>query len=87
MKNRSVPKLALLCTLAAFACTVPAHADDAVKKPKEPKITQKVLNKYDKNHNGKLDADEEAAWKADLAKARADREARKKADAPELASK
>ncbi len=84
MKYNPVSKLVLLLTLVGFALTVPAmRADDTEKKPKEPKITQKVLNKYDKNHDGKLDADEEATWKADLAKAKADRAAKKKMADPE----
>ena len=36
-----------------------------------------MLKKYDKNGNGKLDPDEEAARKADQEKARAEKKAKK----------
>jgi hypothetical protein len=59
---------------------MPDKAPKAEAKPhkaKEPKVTEEVLKKYDKNSNGKLDPDEEAAWKADLAKARAEKKKKK----------
>jgi hypothetical protein len=66
-----VSALALLATFSAPAL----RAEDAPKK-KEP--SKKVLEKYDVNHNGKLDPDEEAAWKADMAKKKAEKKEEKK---------
>ena len=73
-------KLALLAGTLAIACLAAAPAvraadkDDAAKKAKRH---ADLLKKYDKNGNGKLDPDEEAAMKADLAKAKAGREKKK----------
>jgi hypothetical protein len=82
--KKPASKLTLLATAFAVVSlfTVPAlrAADEKEakdKKDKEPKVTAKVLEKYDKNHNGKLDPDEEAAWKADLAKAKEKKEEKK----------
>jgi len=82
-------KLTLLASILAIAClfTAPvlrAQADDAAKTEKADKKADKkakheaeMLKKYDKNGNGKLDPDEEAAMKADMAKAKAEKEAKK----------
>jgi hypothetical protein len=63
-------KVVLIASLFAVACTVavPAMlaADDAAKK----KRADADLKKYDKNGNGKLDPDEEAARQADLKKSK-----------------
>jgi hypothetical protein len=65
-------KLTLIASALAMACllTVPvvnAASDDA-KAEKKQKKTEADLKKYDKNANGKLDPDEEAALKADTEK-------------------
>ena len=79
-------KIALVASLLAVSgmFTIPAYgADekpDAAKKAKEPVVTDAVLKKYDVNKNGKLDPDEEKAWKADLAKAKAEKKAEKKTE-------
>jgi capsule polysaccharide export protein KpsE/RkpR len=64
--------------MLAVACmlTVPAlHAadSDAEKAAKKAKKAAADLKKYDKNGNGKLDPDEEAAMKADQEKAKAEK--------------
>jgi len=66
-------KLTLLASVLAVACmfTVPAvQAADAEKKAKKEKAD---LKKYDKNGNGKLDDDEIATMKADMAKKKAEK--------------
>lgn len=79
-------KLTLVASMLAIACmlTVPAvrAADDkkddaAVKAEKKAKRDAEMLKKYDKNQNGKLDPDEEAAMKADMEKAKAERKKKK----------
>ena len=76
-----VSKIALIASALAIAClfTVPVVAADkedaAAKKAKKE---ADMLKKYDKNGNGKLDPDEEAAMKADQAKAKAAKEKKKK---------
>jgi hypothetical protein len=78
MKITSQTKLLLLAGVLAFTgalAVAPARADEPVKK--ERKISKKVLEKYDLNHNGVLDPEEEAAWKADREKARAERKKKK----------
>lgn len=71
------PRNILLITslMVAGMFTTPAlrAADD--KAEKKAKREAANLKKYDKNGNGKLDADEEAQMKADQAKAK---EAKKK---------
>ena len=82
MKKLST-KLTLLASAFAVACvfTVPAlrAADDAEKAAKKKAKQEADLKKYDVNKNGKLDPEEEAAMKADQAKAKAEKEAKKKA--------
>ena len=73
------PKFILITGMLALACmfTVPAlqAADD--KAEKKAKKAQADLKKYDKNANGKLDPDEEAALKADVEKQKADKKKKK----------
>ena len=70
-------KITLLASILAVAgmFTVPAvrAADDAEKAAKKAKRDADNLKKYDKNANGKLDADEEAKMKADMEKAKAEK--------------
>ncbi len=70
-------KITLLASVLAVAgmFTVPAvrAADDAEKAAKKAKRDAENLKKYDKNANGKLDADEEATMKADMEKAKAEK--------------
>ena len=79
----STSKLTLILSVVAVACafTVPAvqAADDVEKAAKKVRKAAADLKKYDKNANGKLDPDEEAALKADVDKAKAEK-AKKKAD-------
>lgn len=68
--------------MLAVACmlTVPALRaadDDATKAAKKAKKAEADLRKYDKNGNGKLDPDEEAALKADQEKAKNERKKKK----------
>lgn len=70
-------KITLIAGMLAVACmfTVPvvnAASDDA-KAEKKKKKAEGDLKKYDRNANGKLDPDEEAALKADLEKQKAER--------------
>ena len=79
-------KLTLLAGVLAVACmfTVPTvraadeKADAAAKAEMKAKRDAANLKKYDKNGNGKLDADEEAAMKADMEKMKAEK--KKKAE-------
>ena len=80
--KKPASKLTLVAGMLAIACslTVPAlHAanDDASKAAKKAKKAEADLRKYDKNGNGKLDPDEEAAMKADQEKAKAERKKKK----------
>lgn len=73
--KKSASKLTLIATMiaAAFVFAVPvarAADDDAAKAEKKKKKMEADLKKYDKNGNGKLDPDEEAARKADVEKAK-----------------
>ena len=74
-------KITLLASVLAVACmfTVPAvrAADDAAKAEKKAKRDAENLAKYDKNKNGKLDPDEEAAMKADQEKMKAEKKKKK----------
>jgi hypothetical protein len=76
MKKTS-SKITLLVSVLAVAgmFTVPSlrAADDAEKAEKKKKKQAADLKKYDKNANGKLDADEEAVLKADMEKAKAEK--------------
>ncbi len=79
-------KLVLVGSLLAFACAVTVPALRAADTPpatpaapapaKEKKISKKDLEKYDTNHDGKLDDAELAAMKADKAKIKAQRKAK-----------
>jgi hypothetical protein len=65
-------KPTLIAGMMAIACLltvtfVHASTDDA-KAEKKQKKAEVDLKKYDKNANGKLDPDEEAAVKADIEK-------------------
>jgi hypothetical protein len=79
--KKPASKLTLIASLLAVACmlTVPAvqAADDAEKAAKKAKKAEADLKKYDKNANGKLDPDEEAALKADVEKQKAERKKKK----------
>jgi capsule polysaccharide export protein KpsE/RkpR len=81
MKNPA-SKLILILSLAAVAGTYTAPSlraadDDAAKAEKKKKKMEADLKKYDKNGNGKLDPDEEAALKADQEKAKAAKKKKK----------
>jgi len=75
MKN---PRLivTLLLTLVCVLAVPSVRAQDTTK---EKKVSKKVLEKYVTNKDGVLSAEEEAAWKADKEKAKAARDAKKKA--------
>ena len=79
--KKPASKLTLIASLLAVACmlTVPSlqAADDAEKAAKKAKKEAADLKKYDKNANGKLDPDEEAARKADADKAKEERKKKK----------
>lgn len=79
--KKPASKLTLILSLFAVVCTftVPAvrAADDAEKAAKKAKKAEADLKKYDKNGNGKLDPDEEAALKADQEKAKSEKKKKK----------
>jgi hypothetical protein len=83
--KKTVPKIILFTTLLALAGlfvtpSVRAQADDAAKKEKAEKKSKREaenLKKYDKNANGKLDTEEEAAMKADMERAKAAKKEKK----------
>jgi hypothetical protein len=83
--KKTASKIILFTTLLALAGlfvtpAVRAQADDMAKKEKAEKKSKREaenLKKYDKNANGKLDADEEAAMKADMEKAKAEKKEKK----------
>jgi hypothetical protein len=80
----------ILATLIALACAaVPAalSAADQDDHSRREQVREKLLAKYDTNHDGKLDASERAAMKADLAKRREERQERLKKNHPELFAK
>jgi hypothetical protein len=75
-------KVTLLASILAVAGmfivpAVRAADDDAAKAEKKKKKQAADLKKYDKNGNGKLDADEEAALKADVEKMKAEKKKKK----------
>ena len=84
MKSRTSLLIALF-TLVCAVSVPPLRADESA--PKEKHVSKRVLKKYDKDGDGKLNAEEEAAWKADQQKAKEERAAKKKAktDAPDAA--
>ena len=70
--------VSMLATAFAFTGQVARAADDdAAKAEKKKKKAEADLKKYDKNGNGKLDPDEEAALKADQEKAKAEKKKKK----------
>lgn len=76
--KKPASKLTLIAGMIALAFSVampPARAadDDAAKAEKKKKKAEADLKKYDKNGNGKLDPDEEAALKADVEKQKAEK--------------
>jgi len=75
--NKLSSTVTLLASVLAVAgmFIVPSlrAADDAEKAAKKAKRDAENLKKYDKNGNGKLDADEEALMKADMEKAKAEK--------------
>lgn len=75
--KKPASKLTLIASMLAVAFAVMAPvaqaADDAEKAAKKAKKAAADLKKYDKNANGKLDPDEEAALKADVEKAKAEK--------------
>ena len=78
--NKPASKLILIAGLLATACmfTVPTvSAADDEKAEKKKKKAEADLKKYDKNANGKLDPDEEAALKADVEKQKAEKKKKK----------
>lgn len=65
----------------AIALTLAVPLVRAADKEKDEKKSAKeaeLLKKYDKNGNGKLDPDEVAAMRADQAKAKSEKERKKK---------
>lgn len=75
MKTKYVTLSILLALFGALA--VPAVvADESGTKEKKPSKT--ALKKYDKDKDGALNAEEQAAQDADKAKAKEKREAKKK---------
>ena len=71
-------KVTLLASILAVAGmfivpAVRAADDDAAKAEKKKNKQAADLKKYDKNGNGKLDPDEEAARKADVEKMKAEK--------------
>lgn len=75
MKSKCFILTLLLALCGAFA--VPAMADDTAKEPKAPSKT--ALKKYDKDKDGMLNAEEQAAQDADKAKDKEKRAEKKKA--------
>jgi capsule polysaccharide export protein KpsE/RkpR len=77
--NKPASKLILIAGMLATAClfTVPAVHAAEDKAEKKKKKAEADLKKYDKNANGKLDPDEEAALKADVEKQKADKKKKK----------
>lgn len=58
----------LFAALAAFVLAGGFVATAAEKKPQSPEQKAKMLEKYDKNKDGKLDDEEKAEMKKDAAK-------------------
>ncbi|MGH7957950.1 MAG: hypothetical protein ACREH8_13220 [Opitutaceae bacterium] len=79
--KKPASKLTLIAGMLAVACmfTVPAvhAASDDAKAERKKKKAEADLRKYDKNANGKLDPDEEAALKADVEKQKAEKKRKK----------
>jgi hypothetical protein len=81
LMKKPASKLTLIAGMLAVACmlTVPAvhAASDDAKAEKKKKKAEADLRKYDKNANGKLDPDEEAARKADVEKQKSEKKRKK----------
>jgi hypothetical protein len=77
--------------ILALACVLPAASWAADQggdaKCHRGEFREKLLAKYDTNHDGKLDDGERAAAKADIAKHREERQERLKQNHPELFAK
>lgn len=85
MKNQ-IQKTIVVSSLFALigALVVPAAAAAEEKMDAAARKAQReveALKKYDVDHDGKLDPEEKAARKADRAKAKAEREAKKRGHA------
>ena len=68
MKKLSLITLALGLAFALNVTTARAADDAKPGKDAKAKHQQDLLKKYDKNHDGKLDAEEKAAMKEDTKK-------------------
>lgn len=79
--KKTASKITLILSMLAVACMftapVASAADGASKAEKKKKREQAMMKKYDKNENGKLDPDEDAARKADMEKAKEKRKKKK----------
>jgi hypothetical protein len=79
--KKPASKLILIASLLAVVCAlmVPAvnAADEAKKSEKKSKKAEADVRKYDRNGNGKLDPDEEAARRADVEKQKSERKRKK----------
>lgn len=93
MKNTST-KILLLSSVLAFVCTVPlarAQETDEAKAKAEATAARKAerekkhLEKYDANHNGAIDPEEQAVVDADKAKAKSEKAEKAKAKAEKKA--
>jgi hypothetical protein len=80
MKSRISQRLLLLGAIALVGLwMIPAaHAADDERRKAEQKKQEDDLKRYDRNGNGKLDPDEEAARRADEAKEKSGRERKKR---------
>ena len=81
MKNIT-SKLFVLMSALALSLAVSARAEDAKPSPeaaaKKAEAAKKNLEKYDANHDGKLDDAEKAVMKADKDKMKAEHAGKKK---------
>jgi hypothetical protein len=80
-------RLPLIIALACILPTASWAADGGDAKCHRGEFREKLLAKYDANHDGKLDEGERAAAKADFAKHREEREEKLKQNHPELFAK
>jgi hypothetical protein len=77
------PRLVAIASAMAVVSMLALSAYGADKEDpaaKKSKRDAEILRKYDKNGNGKLDPDEEAAMKADQARAKAPKKKKKEKD-------
>ncbi len=75
MKNKSFIVMILLALLSVAAVPVVSASEDGNEK----KPSKTTLKRYDKDKDGVLNAEEEAAWNADKEKAKAKRAEKKHA--------